>query len=98
MPTYMACTISGRDRTRLSVADINVIDFDRLKLEVPEMVYDLPAGGRRVMQRARGYDAVIVAGEVTIRNDAATGALPGRLHPRSSSRRRANSPRPQART
>jgi N-acyl-D-amino-acid deacylase len=60
-------------------ADINVIDFDRLKLEVPEIVYDLPAGGRRVMQRARGYDAVIVNGEVTIRNDAATGALPGRL-------------------
>jgi len=70
------------DRGRIAVgyrADINVIDFDRLRLELPEMVYDLPAGGRRVMQRATGYDAVIVGGEVTIRNDAATGALPGRL-------------------
>ncbi len=70
------------DRGRIAVgyrADINVIDFDRLKLEVPEMVYDLPAGGRRVMQRAKGYAAVVVNGEVTIRDDQATGALPGRL-------------------
>jgi len=70
------------DRGRIAVgyrADINVIDFDRLRLELPEMVYDLPAGGRRVMQRATGYDAVVVGGEVTIRNDTATGALPGRL-------------------
>jgi N-acyl-D-amino-acid deacylase len=70
------------DRGRIAAgyrADINVIDFEKLRLELPEMVYDLPAGGRRVMQRATGYDAVIVAGEVTIRNDSATGALPGRL-------------------
>ena len=70
------------DRGRIAPgyrADINVIDFDRLKLEVPEIVYDLPAGGRRVMQRARGYDTVIVNGEITIRNDTATGILPGRL-------------------
>jgi N-acyl-D-amino-acid deacylase len=70
------------DRGRIAAgyrADINVIDFDRLKLELPEMVYDLPAGGRRVMQRATGYSAVIVNGEVTIRDDKATGALPGRL-------------------
>ncbi len=70
------------DRGRIAPgyrADINVIDLDRLKLEVPEMVYDLPAGGRRVMQRAKGYDAVIVNGEITIRHDTATGALPGRL-------------------
>jgi N-acyl-D-aspartate/D-glutamate deacylase len=60
-------------------ADIAVIDFDRLKLQLPQMVYDLPAGGRRVMQRARGYSAVIVNGEITIRDDLATGALPGRL-------------------
>jgi N-acyl-D-aspartate/D-glutamate deacylase len=71
-----------RDRGRIAAgyrADINVIDFERLRLELPEMVYDLPAGGRRVMQRAAGYEAVIVNGEITIRNDAATGALPGRL-------------------
>ena len=70
------------DRGRIAVgyrADINVIDFDRLKLEVPEMVYDLPAGGRRVMQRAKGYAAIIVNGQVTVRDDQATGALPGRL-------------------
>ena len=45
---------------------------------MPETVYDLPAGRRRLMRRARGYDAVIVNGEVTIPNDA-TGSLPGRL-------------------
>ena len=70
------------DRGRIASgyrADINVIDFDRLKLELPKMVYDLPAGGRRVMQRAQGYSAVIVNGEVTIRDDRATGVLPGRL-------------------
>jgi N-acyl-D-amino-acid deacylase len=71
-----------RDRGKIAPgyrADINVIDFARLRLELPEMVYDLPTGGRRVMQRASGYRAVIVNGEVTIRDDTATGALPGRL-------------------
>jgi N-acyl-D-aspartate/D-glutamate deacylase len=43
------------------------------------MIFDLPAGGRRIMQRARGYHRTIVAGEVTIRDDAATDARPGRL-------------------
>jgi N-acyl-D-aspartate/D-glutamate deacylase len=43
------------------------------------MVADLPAGGRRLLQRARGYVATIVAGEVTYRDGEATGALPGRL-------------------
>jgi N-acyl-D-aspartate/D-glutamate deacylase len=43
------------------------------------MVFDLPAGGRRLMQRASGYVATVVAGEVTIRDDTPTGALPGRL-------------------
>ncbi len=60
-------------------ADLNVIDGERIDLEQPEMVFDLPAGGRRLMQRARGYVATVVAGETTIRDDDATGALPGRL-------------------
>ena len=60
-------------------ADINVIDFANLALERPEMVIDLPAGGRRLMQKARGYVATVKAGQVTYRNGEATGALPGGL-------------------
>jgi len=60
-------------------ADLNVIDLDRLTLHAPEMVRDLPAGGRRLVQRADGYDATVVAGEVTREAGADTGALPGRL-------------------
>jgi N-acyl-D-aspartate/D-glutamate deacylase len=60
-------------------ADLNVIDFDRLALDRPYMVHDLPAGGRRLMQKARGYTATIVSGVVTYRDGAATGALPGVL-------------------
>lgn len=60
-------------------ADINVIDFDRLQLLPPRSVDDLPAGGRRILQDARGYVATIVNGVVTRRNDADTGARPGRL-------------------
>ena len=60
-------------------ADINVIDWDALALERPGMLFDLPGGGRRLMQKARGYDATIVAGAVTYRHGEATGALPGRL-------------------
>jgi N-acyl-D-aspartate/D-glutamate deacylase len=60
-------------------ADINVIDFENLGLERPKMVVDLPAGGRRLMQKARGYAATVKAGQVTYRNGQATGALPGGL-------------------
>lgn len=60
-------------------ADINVIDFDRLRVLPPEVIYDLPAGGKRLMQRAQGYRHTFVAGVETRRDDAATGALPGRL-------------------
>jgi N-acyl-D-aspartate/D-glutamate deacylase len=60
-------------------ADINVIDFDRLNLQAPEIVNDLPAGGARIMQRATGYVATIVSGTVVYREGVATGALPGRL-------------------
>jgi len=60
-------------------ADINVIDFPNLALERPEMVVDLPAGGRRLLQKARGYVATMKAGQITYRNGVATGALPGGL-------------------
>jgi N-acyl-D-aspartate/D-glutamate deacylase len=60
-------------------ADINVIDHDHLRLRAPEVVYDLPSGGRRLIQRAEGYRATIVSGEITMREDVPTGRLPGRL-------------------
>jgi N-acyl-D-amino-acid deacylase len=59
--------------------DVNVIDLDRLQLHRPEMVYDLPGGARRLLQRATGYTATIVSGEVVMRDGEPTGALPGRL-------------------
>jgi N-acyl-D-amino-acid deacylase len=70
------------DRGTLEVgqrADVNVIDYERLNLRTPELVYDLPAGGRRLIQTAEGYVATIVAGEVTRREGVDTGARPGRL-------------------
>ena len=60
-------------------ADINLIDFEKLGLSTPEMIYDLPAGGRRLVQRASGYVATLVSGEVVTENGKAAGALPGRL-------------------
>ncbi|MFE3198882.1 amidohydrolase family protein [Embleya sp. NPDC059237] len=60
-------------------ADLNVIDPDTLTLHRPRMVHDLPAGGGRMLQKATGYIATIVAGEVTRRNGQDTGARPGRL-------------------
>jgi N-acyl-D-aspartate/D-glutamate deacylase len=60
-------------------ADINVIDFEGLTLHTPRMAYDLPAGGRRLVQDASGYVATMVSGTVTRRNGADTGARPGRL-------------------
>jgi N-acyl-D-aspartate/D-glutamate deacylase len=61
------------------LADINVIDFDALRLFRPEAVYDLPAGGRRLVQRAEGYRYTIKSGEVTFEDGEHTGALPGSL-------------------
>jgi N-acyl-D-aspartate/D-glutamate deacylase len=60
-------------------ADLNVIDFDGLRLHAPEVALDLPSGGRRLVQRAEGYAATIVSGAVVYRDGAPTGALPGRL-------------------
>jgi len=60
-------------------ADLNVIDMDRLHLYAPHATYDLPANGRRLSQKADGYEATIVSGVVTYREGVSTGALPGRL-------------------
>ncbi len=60
-------------------ADINIIDFDALTLKRPEVVYDLPAGGRRLIQRAVGYRHTFVAGVETVHGDELTGERPGKL-------------------
>ncbi|HRW40801.1 MAG TPA: amidohydrolase family protein, partial [Microthrixaceae bacterium] len=60
-------------------ADLNVIDLDGLRLSPPEMVHDLPAGGRRLIQRATGFAATICAGEPVRLDDESTGSRPGRL-------------------
>ena len=60
-------------------ADINIIDFDELALLNTEVVYDLPAGGRRLIQRAKGYRHTFVSGTEIICNDEQTGNLPGKL-------------------
>ncbi len=70
------------DRGRLAPgfrADVNLIDFAALRLHQPEIVHDLPAGGRRLVQRADGYRATLVAGTPVFENGEHTGALPGRL-------------------
>ena len=61
------------------LADINVIDFDNLQLYAPELVNDLPAGGKRLIQNVEGYDATIKSGVITYENGIATKKLPGRL-------------------
>jgi len=60
-------------------ADINVIDFDRLAVQRPVMAYDLPAGGKRLLQKATGYTHTLVSGVETYNNGEPTGALPGKL-------------------
>src|SRR6185295_13412647 len=70
-----------KDRGRVAVgykADLNVIDYDRLRMFRPEPVYDLPTGGRRIVQRSEGYVATLVSGVVTYREGQSTGAMPGR--------------------
>ncbi len=70
------------DRGTLEVgknADLNIIDFENLQLQHPTMLYDLPAGGRRLMQHATGYLATFVRGEKIAENGELTGARPGRL-------------------
>ena len=65
------------------IADFNLIDFEALRLFRPEAVFDLPAGGRRLVQRAEGYEMTIKAGEVIFERGEHTGALPGQLVRRS---------------
>ena len=60
-------------------ADMNVIDFETLQLGEPEMVYDLPAGGRRLIQKIDGYRYTIVDGVITYEDGAPTGKMPGKL-------------------
>jgi N-acyl-D-amino-acid deacylase len=70
------------DRGRLAPglrADVNLIDFDRLLLHKPELVHDMPANGRRFIQRVEGYEATLVAGTPIFERGRHTGALPGRL-------------------
>jgi N-acyl-D-aspartate/D-glutamate deacylase len=77
-----AAAIGLNDRGLLRAgmkADINILDYDNLRLRRPEIVYDLPAGGKRLIQRTDGFDATIVSGAVVYRHGQATGALPGRL-------------------
>lgn len=77
-----AALVGLADRGCLAVglkADLNLIDFERLNVRVPTVVHDLPAGGRRMDQRADGFVATLVSGTVTYRQGEPTGALPGRL-------------------
>ena len=71
-----------KDRGRLAPglrADINLIDYEGLRLHTPHIVTDLPAGGQRLVQKADGYVSTMVAGQTTFENGEHTGALPGRL-------------------
>ncbi len=77
-----AAAIGLNDRGLLRAgmkADINILDYDNLRLRRPEIAYDLPAGGKRLLQRTDGIEATIVSGAVVYRHGEATGALPGRL-------------------
>ena len=71
-----------RDRGRLAVgckADVNVVDLDSLRLHHPELRHDLPAAGKRLVQRVDGYAATLVAGVPIFEHGEDTGARPGRL-------------------
>jgi N-acyl-D-aspartate/D-glutamate deacylase len=77
-----AATYGLTDRGSIAVgkrADLNLVDVENVRLHAPEMVFDLPAGGRRLVQRADGYVVTVQSGEVTFENGAPTGARPGRL-------------------
>lgn len=77
-----AATVGLHDRGVLAPgyrADINVIDFENLGVRRPEVVHDLPAGGRRMLQRSEGYLHTFLQGVETFRNGEHTGELPGKL-------------------
>lgn len=70
------------DRGRLAPglrADVNVIDFDGMRMQKPELIHDMPANGRRFVQRVTGYEATVVAGQPIFERGEHTGALPGKL-------------------
>jgi N-acyl-D-aspartate/D-glutamate deacylase len=70
------------DRGRLTPglrADVNLIDYNRLQVHKPELVHDMPASGRRFVQKVDGYEATLVAGQPIFERGEHTGALPGRL-------------------
>jgi len=70
------------DRGRLAPglrADVNLIDFDALQVQKPELVHDMPANGRRFIQRVDGYETTICAGAPIFERGEHTGAMPGRL-------------------
>ena len=83
MQTYETANLLGiNDRGIIKEgykADINIIDYEGLTLHEPEIINDLPAGGRRLVQKASGYDYTIVSGEIAFIKGEATGALNGRL-------------------
>jgi N-acyl-D-aspartate/D-glutamate deacylase len=60
-------------------ADLNLIDFEKLSFDMPQMVYDFPANGRRLVQHAKGYVATICNGTQIVDDDHFTGDLPGEL-------------------
>jgi N-acyl-D-aspartate/D-glutamate deacylase len=77
-----ASTVGLLDRGRIAPGykgDVNVIDYDRVQERRPTVVHDLPAGGRRIVQRADGYVATVVSGRVARRDGTSTGEMPGRL-------------------
>ena len=70
------------DRGRLAPglrADVNVIDFNGMRMQKPELIHDMPANGRRFVQRVTGYEATVVAGQPIFERGEHTGALPGKL-------------------
>ncbi len=80
--SHTASVYGLRDRGVLAPgmkADVNLIDYDRLAFDAPYMAYDLPAGGKRLLQKSRGYIATIVSGRPVFEGGEATGALPGGL-------------------
>jgi N-acyl-D-aspartate/D-glutamate deacylase len=83
MQTQNTARVYGfTDRDKLEPgkkADVNVIDLEGLVLHAPEMIHDLPAGGRRLTQRVDGYRYTVCSGEITWENGEPTGAMPGKL-------------------
>ena len=77
-----ARAVGLNDRGLLTVgrkADINIVDYDRLRIQAPQVLYDLPGGGKRLMQKSDGYVATICSGVPVFRDGEPTGELPGRL-------------------